>query len=232
MKPHLQHSRDTTRTFFALHHPLHRACRSRQYGASLVVSLLMLIAVSLLGISATQIALQGEKASRSDRDRQIAIQAAEAALMDAEMDIKNSPDTALSRSAKFSENPAIDSDFIVGCGAGGSNLSLGLCQPEAVSSTPVWLKVNFTDVASSSTKSVPYGKFTGQRMQVGTSMLPYQLPRYIIEVISFKMAAATADSGAGGNAKSVTYFYRITAMGFGARPTTQVVLQTFYRKVD
>ena len=55
----------------------------RQRGASLIVSLLMLVAVLVLGISAAQIALQGEKASRNDRDRQIAFQAAEAALMDA-----------------------------------------------------------------------------------------------------------------------------------------------------
>jgi Tfp pilus assembly protein PilX len=27
-------------------------------------------------------------------------------------------------------------------------------------------------------------------------------------------------------------FYRITAIGFGARPQTQVVLQTYYRKLN
>lgn len=234
MKPRLQHSRDSVRAFFTLHHPLHRVWRSRQHGASLIVSLLMLIAVSLLGISATQIALQGEKASRSDRDRQIALQAAEAALLDAEMDIKSSPDATLSRSNKFSETPAYASDFVTGCGAGESSTSLGLCNSVEGSTTPVWLKVDFTDVAASSTKSVPYGKFTGQRMQVEKGLLPYQLPRYIIEVMRYKSAKEVAEvaGGHGGNSKSFTYFYRVTAMGFGARPTTQVVLQSFYRKVD
>jgi uncharacterized membrane protein len=59
----------------------------RQRGASLIVSLLMLIVVLMLSISLAMVSLQGEKASRSDRDRQIALNAAEAALKDAEMDI-------------------------------------------------------------------------------------------------------------------------------------------------
>jgi type IV pilus assembly protein PilX len=47
----------------------------------------MLIVVLMLSISLAMVSLQGEKASRSDRDRQIALNAAEAALKDAEMDI-------------------------------------------------------------------------------------------------------------------------------------------------
>ena len=72
------------------------SCRRYQYGATLLVTLLMLVVVLLLGIAAAQIALQGEKSSRNDRDRQIAFQAAEAALLDAEMDIEQSPDAGLS----------------------------------------------------------------------------------------------------------------------------------------
>jgi type IV pilus assembly protein PilX len=34
----------------------------------------------------------------------------------------------------------------------------------------------------------------------------------------------------GERADAVSYFYRLTAMGYGIRKTTQVVLQTFYRK--
>jgi type IV pilus assembly protein PilX len=36
--------------------------------------------------------------------------------------------------------------------------------------------------------------------------------------------------GEGATREDLTYFYRITAIGFGVRDTTQVVLQTFYRK--
>ncbi|HWV62571.1 MAG TPA: PilX N-terminal domain-containing pilus assembly protein, partial [Oxalicibacterium sp.] len=71
-------------------------------GATLIVVLLLLIVVLLLGVGASQIALQGEKSSRNDRDHQIAFQAAEAALLDAETDIEASPDALRSRSHLFS----------------------------------------------------------------------------------------------------------------------------------
>ena len=46
-----------------------------------------------------------------------------------------------------------------------------------------------------------------------------------IEVVNYKAAGEDASAQA-------TFFYRVTAMGFGARDTTRVVLQSFYRKVD
>jgi type IV pilus assembly protein PilX len=36
--------------------------------------------------------------------------------------------------------------------------------------------------------------------------------------------------GEGTSMEDMTYFYRVTAIGFGVRDTTQIVLQTFYRK--
>jgi type IV pilus assembly protein PilX len=62
----------------------------RQRGIALVVSLVLLIMVMLLGVSAAQLSLQGEKAARSERDRNVAFLAAEDALKDAEHDIDDS----------------------------------------------------------------------------------------------------------------------------------------------
>lgn len=194
-----------------------------QRGASLVVSLLMLVAILLLGISAAQIALQGEKASRNDRDRQIAFQAAEAALMDAEMDIENST-AGNSRSALFSENPVL-TNFASDCNPGSSNTHLGMCAAAAVGAKPVWQTVNLGDSEDATTVSVPFGKFTGQVLSVGSGLLPSKLPRYIIEPVNYRAAGEDASAAS-------TYFYRITAIGFGARATTQSVLQSFYRKID
>lgn len=196
----------------------------QQRGASLVVSLLMLVAVLLLGISTAQIALMGEKSSHNDRDRQIAFQAAEAALMDAEMDIEKSPDSTKSRSDLFSENPVL-SDFAAGCGAGASNNKLGLCATANPGTEPIWKLVDFTDTGSTTTKTVPFGRFTGQILQTGKGSLSSKPPRYIIEAINYRAAGEDASVQS-------TYFYRITAMGFGARETTQAVLQSFYRKID
>ncbi len=197
--------------------------QNRQGGVSLIVTLLMLIAVMLLGLSATQIALQSEKASRNDRDRQIAFQAAEAALLDAEMDIENSPDRNRSRSAIFSKNDA--HSFVPDCGSGDASRYLGLCAQAAEGVPPAWLAVDFlNDTATSST--VPFGKFTGQSFQTGQGSLPARLPRYIIELIAYNRPGESAEMSAR------TYLYRVTAIGFGMRDVTRVVLQTYYRKED
>jgi type IV pilus assembly protein PilX len=58
-----------------------------QRGFSLIVALMMLIVIIILGISGSQMAINEERGSRNDRDRQIAFQAAEAALKDAEQEI-------------------------------------------------------------------------------------------------------------------------------------------------
>lgn len=196
----------------------------KERGASLVVSLVMLVAVLLLSISAAQIALQGEKAARNDRDRQIAFQAAEAALLDAELDIENSPDATKSRSQLFSRSSALGfpGDGEPVCGTGAANINLGLCRHALEGALPVWQTIDLLDDDSATMQSVPYGVFTGQTLQTGKGALPGRLPRYAIELMKFNRQ--------GENADQATYFYRITAIGFGAREATQVVLQSIYRK--
>ena len=190
-----------------------------QYGASLVVSLLMLVVILLLGSSAAEMALQSEKASRNDRDRQVAFQAAEAGLMDAELDIENAP--ANSRSSLFAPDSRLG--FVDGCGSGLGNVQLGLCNPSAAADIPVWESVDFMD-ASDNARTVPYGRFTGQSFQTSGGILPGRVPRYVIELMTYNRPGEDAGQGA------TTYFYRITAIGFGMRDSTQVVLQTYYRK--
>lgn len=72
-----------------------QARRSR--GVSLIVVLLILVVVSILGVSGIQVAMMGERGTRNDRDQQIAWQAAEAALMDAEFDIEGLPASSTSK---------------------------------------------------------------------------------------------------------------------------------------
>jgi type IV pilus assembly protein PilX len=192
----------------------------RQSGASLIVALIMLTAVLSLGVSAAQMAMLGEKAARNERDRQIALQAAEAALLDAETDIEDSPDEKSSRSKLFAHDRA--EGFAAGCASGTGSAYLGLCL-RAAAETPVWLSVDFLD-QSSQAHSVPYGRFTGQAFQAGQGVMPARVPRYVIELMPYNLA------GEGATAEDLTYFYRITAIGFGTRESTQVVLQTFYRK--
>jgi type IV pilus assembly protein PilX len=191
-------------------------------GASLVVTLILLIAISLIGISTAHIALLGEKSSRNDRDRQIAFQAAEVALLDAEMDIGGSPDAARTRSTLFASRKA--DGFIDGCGMGEKNISLGLCMHSSDPQRAAWLTADFLDASPKTMKTVPYGMFTGQPFEVGKHMLPARLPRYIIELMPYGRAGESAAI------EERSYIYRITAVGFGTRDSTRVMLQTIYRK--
>ncbi|RJG01727.1 pilus assembly PilX family protein [Noviherbaspirillum sedimenti] len=197
--------------------------RRKMCGAALVVALIMLMVILMLGLAAAQSALQGLKTARNDSDRQVAFQAAEAALRDAEMDIEHSPDAGKSRSAIFSRRSALGfpAPGETGCNGGAANIYLGLCRRTAMDTVPTWQTADFGDEAAT-TRSVPYGTFTGQILQVGKGALPSRLPRYIIELFSYNKPGEAADKP--------SYFYRVTAVGFGARETTQVALQSFYRK--
>lgn len=193
-------------------------CRKTSHGAALVVVLCTLIVVLLLGASAAQMALMGEKAARGERDRHMAFQAAEAALMDAENDIEGRLG-APGRSALFASGSALG--FVDGCGSG--SLDLGLCLPGAQGAPPAWQTIDFADADANEMRYVPYGKFTGAAMQTGHGFLPVKAARYIIELLPSMQPGD--DAGTKQN-----YVYRITALGFGARDTTRVVLQSHYRK--
>lgn len=190
-------------------------------GVALVTSLLMLIAVAMLGLSAAQLALQGEKTSRNDRDQQIAFQAAEAALLDAELEIRGSPSAARSRSHLF--DSVSTQGFVAGCGTGASNPFLGLCDG-AMATTPDWLQVDLQETAPAKVRTVAYGTFTDRIFPAGQGNLPAQLPRYLIEILPDRTPGLPVEGGV------ARHLYRITAIGFGARLQTQVVLQSIYRK--
>lgn len=188
---------------------------TRQRGFSLITTLILLMVVSGLGIAASQMVLMSERTSRFDRDAQIAFQAAEAALVDAEIDIQGPNTSADQRMGKF--EPKSKVNFSAGCGTGEFR---GLCAPAEAGQKPVWYQVDFTD-ESANAKTVQFGDFTGRKFAVGaTGIRPEIKPRYIVEVIPNPTPAASP----------ADVLYRITAMGFGPRKKTQIVLQVVFRK--
>lgn len=202
-----------TRDFDSMNR-FHQPFRARiQQGFSLTIVLLILVITSLLGIGASQIALMSERGARSDRDQQVAWQSAEAALIDAEVDMINSTST---RNTLFDGKNVIP--FVPGCGTSGS--SRGLC---AMVSTgkPAWLTADFTSTADSA-PTVAFGTFTTQTLPTGVGVQPSKPPRYLIEILPDPVGDKT------GNA-SPSYLYRVTAMGFGPRSDTQAVLQMITR---
>jgi type IV pilus assembly protein PilX len=178
-----------------------RARVARQYGAALVSALVLMMAVMVIGFSAVRAALGDAQSARHERDRQVALRAAEAALLDAERELDTTPAT----SPRFA---ALDGPgFVAGCGKLGTDQH-GLCTRVA---PPSWQVI---DLASDDAALVPYGSFSMRNLP-GVA----QQPRYLIELI----ALMPPNPGAG-------RFYRITALGFGQRASTRVVVQSFYRK--
>jgi type IV pilus assembly protein PilX len=189
--------------------------RHEQNGAALIVCLLMMLATLMLGTSAAQIAAQEEKASRNERDRLIALQAAEAALKDAELDIEHS-----GRAELFVQQK--DAPVAGKCEEGSGNPLLGLCHPASPGAFPVWRRIDLAQRAAVS--SVTYGYFTGNFVPSGGSWATALPPRYLIEVL------ASPDKDKEKTEADVNRMYRITALGYGSNNSVQVLLQTYYRK--
>lgn len=189
----------------------------RQRGIALLVSLMLLIMVLLLGVSAAQLCLQGEKAARGERDREVAFLTAEDALADAERDIRNSSDP--SRRAAFDGAEA----FGATCGAGGVGLRLRAAEGEKA----VWQVVDLGGEADGGACTVAHGAYTASVMQTGEGFLPFKKPRYLIERMACHQPGDDASSGA-----PPQYCYRVTAIGFGAKPGTEVVVQSVFSKPE
>ncbi len=199
---------------------LTRIHRALEGGAALVTALVIMLALMIIGVSAARTAVHGEKSARGERDRSIGLQAAEAALADAEHDIDGGGDPASARAMLFT--PGSADGFVAGCGAA-PNINAGLCLHAGGAGRPAWQSVDLSRSANDEARSVAFGQFTGASMPVGHATLPARLPRYIVERMS------PAPAGEGG-VPPVGDSYRVTAIGFGASAASQVVLQSFYLK--
>lgn len=178
------------------------AIPSRQRGISLIIVLLFLAIMSGLGATAIRTATIEEKMSGNERDRQLAFEAAEAALRDGEREIT----TLLSST----------SGFTAACTA-------GLCVP-STTATAQWNTVNWTG-------ALPhvYGSQSGAGAYPVTDVV--RPPRYIIELMPDMppIPGCTAVLNSRTSCTGGTP-YRITAVGWGRRAATQVMLQSQFVK--
>ena len=202
----------------------------RQRGMSLIVVLLLLIITTVLGVGAASLSLVNEKSARNDRDLEVAFQAAEAALQDAELDITGPNPSKKARLCAFSEKGDV-SAFKTGCGEDAS--SRGLCLGSPAGDAPAWLGVSF---ASDDAKSVELGTFTDQGYMTADKDNPRgastaRRPRYVIEALPNNGGYAPNEL-VGAGADQRTYLFRVTAIGYGVRAETQVVLQGIVRKFN
>lgn len=205
--------------------PVRRLRTARANGIALITAVIMLLVITLLALGGARIALDTKRSTRNQRDFEIAYQAAEAALYDAEIDIQNSSAT-LSRSSYFAPNKA-DGFLAGGCNSGTTAPTpfLGLCDTFGGTGDPIWNSIDWT--ASAGNRTVEYGTFTGRTFPTGSGLTPGRKPRYLIELVPDNTNGASASSDT-----AKRYMYRITAVGFGPNDTTRALVQSIYRKSD
>lgn len=188
----------------------------KQQGAALVVALIMLVLMTLVGITAMQVTTVQEKMVANSRDLNVAFQAAEVALLRGEHYVKNMQDAIFTTTCK------------------GSGSTIGLCKPGQ--STPIWTAISWSDTNpvtleygnEQENKQIPASETSVDNIQPLPANTVAKQPRYIIEDI-------TSVSG-GGQANLSKGLYRITAQGYGqavndnGQPLARVMLQSVFKK--
>jgi len=201
-----------------------RPVARRARGMALVFVLIMMSIIFIIAAVSSRLVTEGERTARNDRDRQTALQAAEVALSDAEVDIMG-PTSLGTRVAMFGTLPADE-----GCSTEAT--TRGYCgrllpTSSTTSLLDIYRPIFEVSDTSSSRAYATFGEFTGRDDEFAVSSggaLPSRLPRYIIEKspISFRNRAQTV-----GKALDA---YIVTAIGYGLNPETQVILQAVISK--
>jgi type IV pilus assembly protein PilX len=185
-----------------------RAGRRAQRGLSLVTTLIFMIAALALGLSVMGVTMMNERVIGNTKDQDLAFQAAEAALRDAETDIAQHVTSATA--------------FTDTC-------DLGLCTPPTQRATPSPLPVDKQATFSwtaDATKVRTYAQYT-LAPALPTGMVS-SAPVYVIEKLG-SMGTPAGESIVIGAAPSAPgTAYRITVRAIGARPETVVYLQSIY----
>jgi type IV pilus assembly protein PilX len=182
---------------------------ARQRGLSLVTTLVLMLATLGLGVAVMGVNVMEERLIANTKDRDLALQAAEAALRDAEQDVASN----ISSATAFTDTCAS-----------------GLCTPPSqrvstgtLASSPVddaALGFDWTVDANVRT----YGQYTGGAQFPSVA----QQPRYVIEKFCYLGTPAGESMVLGAEPTAPGVGYRITARAVGARPETVVVLQSIY----
>jgi type IV pilus assembly protein PilX len=173
---------------------------------SMIVSLVMLLAITMLGLAAIGGSLMQEKIVSNIKDTNLAFQAAEAGLRDAESDIANFL--------------LPTSGFTAACAG-------GLCTPPAS-----WTPANSNPITS----AVTWSSTATTRAYGTDTLAPAlpdvaSQPQYVVEKLTERNVGQgdSAAIGAAPNSDLPTY-YRVTVHATGARADTQVTLQSVYVK--
>lgn len=211
----------------------------RQKGMALIIVLGMMSVVFVIATISIRLTLLSERQARNDRDRQIAFQAAEAALADAELDIMGPNGAANKRCAMNSKDITL---FVDSCGNNTTDQTRGLCTSNTPTPStnykPLYATVNFDETVDADRRYALFGEFTGRTANFkdkAAGGLSAKQPRYIIEAVNYSGYVSTKQSGAAGPGKiglagSGETGFLVTGLGYGVSENTRVMLQAFIYK--
>lgn len=195
--------------------------RNNQKGSVLIFSLIMLLLLTIVGVSGMQMTTLEEKMSGNYRNHELAFQAAEAALADAENYIE--------------ETPFDLTDFQPGCGSDNcfsNTCDGGLCFDGTfpASATPV------TSCVRGTTKPwedwARWADGSGQFRTADALVDISAQARYIIEFRCFIVKDAGENDPDVSVLSPWSLLFRVTALANGGTGDSQVMLQSTYKKID
>lgn len=180
---------------------------TRQQGSALLVSLIILVVMTLLGLSGMRTSVMEEKMAGNMRDNELAFQAAEAALRDAERLIQTN----------IISTSAFDDD-----GSDGFYNN---------SDSRIWETINWTNA-----DSLVYANFDSGTTGVNVSTAPRYVIQHLASVGGTsggggKPGNPGLDGYGQGSGGGTTETFTITARGTGGSDTAVVYLQTTFGKL-
>lgn len=172
----------------------------RQSGSVLMVSLVILLVLTLLGVSGMNTTVMQERMAGNVQESLSAFQAAEAGLRDGEKDVA------------------------LNLYNGSASCSGGACEP-AATGLDVWKNPALVDWEAG-TNTVVYGARSNQDELENVA----RQPAYVIERLSVVERGMSIVEGTNYGTGSDSEWYRITAKGYGEFGQSEAMVQGVYRK--
>lgn len=175
---------------------------NRNTGVALFISLVLLLVLTILGVSVVQTTSLEIRMARNEHDALLAFEAAESALRDAEALIEGTTSTVAFNDA----------------GAGGLWDLPELTDGNRWENPAVWTDGR-TIVAPTSVDAV------------ASQMQPRYMVEHIASVQRDENAYQQENQYNGGGSADSVEVFRVTALGFGGSPNARVMLQTTYGRI-
>lgn len=180
----------------------------KQRGVVLIMSMVILFAMTLIGITSMNTTSLEDRISSNSRDRQIAFQAAEAALRQGERNTVDKTDDAFDEASKYDTS----------CTDG-----LCYCGTKSDGCVTYW-----TDDLPAPISDVAWNDSTTHRTY-SSALAGVSTPaKYIIEFMGYICPGTVACTPAAGDPK----MFRVTALATGRTNGSKVMLQSTFRVVD